>query len=440
MTIEFKPTDKQDEVFNLFEDEITTEILFGGGLGSAKSYMLAGITAMSCLKHPGIRVGLARNELTTLKKTTVITFLELFANWGLLPNEHYSYNSTAGVIKFNNGSEIIFQELRYLPSDPNYTRLGGLLLTFGVIDEAGECEEKAKEIFQTRCGRWKNDEYGVKPLLLMTCNPSRNFLYNDFYLAKKEGTIEKYRAFVSATVYDNPYMSESYIDNLKKTLSFGEVQRLLNGDWEYDGDPSALILLEDIKSMYDLSSIQKRDELKKPVKYISADIAFTSDACVVMVWEDYNIVEIHKLPKGDNVEDGIKLIANNAGVNVNKICYDSDGVGKYLMQYLKTAKPIINNAKPFKNENYRNLKTQLYFKLAEKIADGSIKIHDSKFRKEIEEELMSVKHKPKETTDSKIEMNSKAEVKRMIGRSPDFSDAMAYRMVFEFAQTRYVFI
>lgn len=31
MEITFKPTPKQDEVFELFEDSATTEVLFGGG-------------------------------------------------------------------------------------------------------------------------------------------------------------------------------------------------------------------------------------------------------------------------------------------------------------------------------------------------------------------------------------------------------------------------
>ena len=33
MEITFTPTIKQDKVFDLFEDEDTTEILFGGGVG-----------------------------------------------------------------------------------------------------------------------------------------------------------------------------------------------------------------------------------------------------------------------------------------------------------------------------------------------------------------------------------------------------------------------
>lgn len=428
MEIDFTPSVKQDEVFELFKDEKTTEILFGGGVGSAKSYLLAAIAIIYCLLYKGIRVGLARNELTTLKKTTVITFFEVFTNWGLEKDTHYVYNSIEGSITFFNGSVIVFQELRFLPSDPNYTRLGGLLLTFGLIDEAGECEEKGKEIYQSRCGRWMNDKYDIKPMLLMTCNPSKNFLFKDFYQALKEGTIKEHRAFVNATVYDNPFISQQYIDNLKKILSFNEVQRLLNGDWDYDGDPNSLLQFEDIKNMYDMTIKYANDK----TKYISADIAFTSDSCVVLVWEGYHIVEVVTLDKESNIENEIKALASKHNVKVTNIAYDSDGVGKYLMNYLKRAVAIINNAKPFKGENYKNLKTQLYFKMCELITEGKIKIIDSRKEKEIKEELSSIKHKPRETSDGKIEMNSKADVKRLIGRSPDYSDAIAYRMVFEF--------
>ena len=355
----------------------------------------------------------------------------MFSNWGMEKDTHYTYNSVEGAVTFTNGSAIVFQELRYLPSDPNYTRLGGLLLTMGLIDEAGECDEKGKEIFQSRCGRWMNDVFDVKPILLMTCNPSHNFLYNDFYIAKKEGTLKDHRQFINATVYDNPFIPKAYIENLKKILSYNEIQRLLNGDWEYDGDPNNLLDFESIKNMYDLTI----DYENESTKYISADIAFTSDRCVVLVWEGLTIIEVHSLKKESNIENEIKALASKHNVQVNKISYDSDGVGKYLMNYLKNAKPIINNAKPFKDENYKNLKTQLYFKMCELINEGKVKITDQAFKKEIGEELISIKHKPKETTDSKIEMNSKAEVKRIIGRSPDFSDAIAYRMLFEFKQT-----
>jgi len=152
---------------------------------------------------------------------------------------------------------------------------------------------------------------------------------------------------------------------------------------------------------------------------------------VLMVWDGLTVEKIINVTKNENVEHKIIETAKEYGVPQNRIVFDSDGVGKYLTQSLRLAKAIVNNAKPLNKENYINLKTQLYFKLCELINKNIVKINDTAFKKEVEQELMAIKHKPKETSEGKIEMNSKAEVKRIIGRSPDFSDTMAYRMLFE---------
>jgi len=38
------------------------------------------------------------------------------------------------------------------------------------------------------------------------------------------------------------------------------------------------------------------------------------------------------------------------------------------------------------------------------------------------------------TTESKQEINSKADQKKLIGHSPDYADAMAYKMIFEYTK------
>ena len=68
------------------------------------------------------------------------------------------------------------------------------------------------------------------------------------------------------------------------------------------------------------------------------------------------------------------------------------------------------------------------------IRDGKIKIKTDKFKKEIENELMAIKRKDRPNTESKMEINSKQDQKKIIGRSPDFSDAMAYKMIFEWTK------
>ena len=431
MEINFTPTIKQDKVFELFEDEDTTEILFGGGVGAAKTYLMSSLITIKCLQYEGIRVGLCRNELTTLKKTTVVTLIsEVFPNFGLVRDEHYNYNQIEGKITFYNGSEIVFQELRHIPSDPNYTRLGGLLLTFAVIDEAGETEAKGKEILQSRIGRWRNETYKIKPLLVMTCNPSRNFLYEDFYMANKEGTLPYYRKFVNATGLDNPYLSESYIENLKRTLTTSEVNRLLLGNWESQDSPDNLVSSDDILEMYDHSINVNNDD----TRYISADIAFKQDGCVLFVWEGNDVIDIIKVGKEEVVLDKIREVARDYDVQTRYISYDSDGVGQFIRQYLRSAKAIINNGKVLKGENYVNLKAQLYYKLGELIRDGKIKIKTNRYKKELEGELLSIKRKVRDTSQSKMEINSKAEQKKILGHSPDYADAMAYKMIFEFTR------
>jgi hypothetical protein len=423
LEISFSPTIKQDRIFESFDDELTTEVLYGGSAGSAKSYGICALTILKCLQYPGIRVGLARNELTTLKKTTVVSFFEVTSSWGLTPNEHFTYNSTAGIIKFYNGSEVILLELAYKPSDPDFTRLGGHLLTFGVVDELGEVDEKGFNIFKSRLGRWRNEELNIKPIVIGTCNPSKNWIYRTYYKPSLDNTLKPHQKFIQALPTDNPYIPQSYIENLQK-LPFADRERLLHGNWDFDDNPSALISQQDILNIWDGVRVAGGK------KYLTADIAFTSDRMVLIVWDELTIIEIIVNPPGV-IEDVIMELAKSHNIPQYNIAFDSDGVGKFLQSRLRNAKAIVNNSKALKDENYKNLKTQLYFKLAELINSNSIKCKVQDYKNEIIEELQVVRHKPSDIV-GKLEMVDKGEVKRMIGRSPDFSDAMAFRMYFEY--------
>lgn len=407
-------------MFEAFDDETTTELLYGGSAGSAKSFGICALMILKCLQHPNIRIGLARNELTTLKKTTIISFFEVAHDWDI--SKLFSYNSSSGIIKFINGSEIVLVELRYLPSDPDYHRLGGQLFTFGVIDEVGEVDQQGFNIFKTRLGRWKNEEFNVKPICLMTCNPTKNWLYKKFYRPAMGNELKDYQLFIQALPTDNPYLPKSYLDNLA-TLPHQQRERLLYGNWDYDDSPNALLQHEQIMNIWDNAKIEQS------VKYITADIAFTSDKMVIIIWDGFTIIEMYVNPAG-NIEEFILDLATKHGVANYNIAFDSDGVGQFLKGRLKNAKPIVNNARAMNDENYKNLKTQLYFKLVDKIIDNSVKILTIDNQEEIIEELTAIHYNPTDKV-GKLELLDKGGVKRIIGRSPDFSDAMAYRMIFE---------
>lgn len=428
--ITFKPLHKQHEMFKHFDDATTREIFYGGAAGGGKSYGLCCLIILKALTYPGIRIGLARNELTVLKKTTMVSFMEVVADWNI--GDMISYNSTDGIIKFKNKSEVILCELTYLPSDPHYTRLGGLLLTFGAVDEIGEVDFKGYGIFKSRLGRWRNEKLGIKPICVNTCNPIKNWLYKDIYIPFTEGRLKPTQKFIQVLPTDNPHLPPSYIENLGD-LPYADRQRLLFGNWEYEDDPNALLTYSEILNIFENTKLDK--EVVHAKRYITADIAFTSDKLVIAVWMDLTVVELVVDPPRDKIEDTILSLAKQYGVASSNIAFDSDGVGKFLEAKLRTAVSIVNNGAPLKGENYKNLKTQLFYKLCKMVEENKVKIQPERFKEEIIEDLQVIRHKPS-TDAGKLEIISKTEMKRILGRSPDFADALAYRLYFEYKQSK----
>ena len=96
---------------------------------------------------------------------------------------------------------------------------------------------------------------------------------------------------------------------------------------------------------------------------------------------------------------------------------------------------FVNNSRPIKAENYQNLKTQCYYKLAEYINTGQVGVtcSDINIKQHIIEECEQIRRKDADK-DGKLKLIPKDEVKLSIGRSPDYSDAMAMRMYYEIEQ------
>ncbi|KKL68647.1 hypothetical protein LCGC14_2122920, partial [marine sediment metagenome] len=59
-------------------------------------------------------------------------------------------NSQTNIIQFHNGSKVFLMDMSYQPSDPLYTRFGGLELTGAFVDESNENQLQAIEILKTR--------------------------------------------------------------------------------------------------------------------------------------------------------------------------------------------------------------------------------------------------------------------------------------------------
>jgi phage terminase large subunit len=421
---------KQNRAVYYLKDSKTEEIIYGGAAGGGKSALGCLWLIEQCQTYPGSRWLMGRAKLKTLKETTLNTFFELSSKLGI--SNQFNFNAQQGIIYWSNGSEIILKDLFLYPSDPEFDQLGSLEISGAFVDEVSQVVYKAWQIVKSRI-RYKLNEFGIIPKILGSCNPTKKWVYKEFYKPFKEKSLRSDRAFIQALPTDNPHLPKSYLQSL---LSLDETskQRLYYGNWEFDDDPAKLINYESILDLW------RNEYVSEGEKYITADIArFGSDKGVIMLWSGYRVLDVITLDHSSvtNTAQTIRDLANKYQIPTKNIIADEDGVGGGVVDILG-CKGFVNGSRALEEERkqvqYSNLKTQCYFKLAEKINNGQIYLTKpfANISEKLIQELEQVK-RDKLDQDGKLILMSKEKVKEAIGRSPDFSDALMMRVWFDIA-------
>jgi phage terminase large subunit len=309
-------------------------------------------------------------------------------------------------------------------------------MTRGMIEEAGEFEIEAKQNLHASIGRWKNDKYNLVGKLLQTCNPSKNYLYKDYYKPNKQGALESYKKFIQALPDDNRMLDKGYLENLNRILSKNAKERLLKGNWEYDDDPSVLCDYDNILSIFKNNHVQKTGK-----KYIICDVArLGSDKAIISVWDGWVLIEVltFDLSRTTEIQNAINTLRVKHQISNNNCLADEDGVGGGVVDNCRI-RGFMNNARAMndpmtgKPENYFNLQTQCAYKLAEVINQNQIFIEcdlSDKHKEEIIEELEQLKSY-NDGNEGKLRILPKEQVKQNIGRSPDWRDIFLMRYYFE---------
>lgn len=458
-TLDLTQNPKQALAWHYLTDKETRELGYGGAAGGGKSYLGVAWLIVMCLKYPGTRWLLGRRTLTDLETTTLVTFWKCLKAFGV-ERENVHVDGKHHVLTFPKvqtgqteegkpiyrQSQIIMRDLAYKPTDPLFTRLGGLELTGAFIDEANECHPSAIEIVRSRCGRCLNGIYGLVGKVLLTFNPDKGFIYLNFYQAAKKGVLPIWRKFIKALATDNKANPDQkgYIEGLK-TLSKVQRERLLEGNFEFDDDPSVLFDIETIGDLWTNTAVKSTD------KYLIVDAArLGGDKIVCGYFEGLNLVKVYWWEKARTNEsaDKIKEIAAKKQVGHSNILIDEDGVGGGIVDQISGAKGFLNNGTPIQSrkqekvankqtkgtltQNYGNLKAQCWFKLQELALKKQFQISetDEYVNGMILEDLQYIKEKISKK-DSKIYIISKEEIKDLLGRSTDFGDILMMRMFFE---------
>ena len=77
MEITIRPTKKQHEVYQALNNKEITDIFFGGGAGGGKTWLICESRLINCLRYPGYRSYIAREELKRLMQSTYITWTKV---------------------------------------------------------------------------------------------------------------------------------------------------------------------------------------------------------------------------------------------------------------------------------------------------------------------------------------------------------------------------
>jgi hypothetical protein len=344
----------------------------------------------------------------------------------LAATKMYRFNETNLIIYCPNGAEIHFK------SAEKPDNLYGEDVYACVFDEAPRAREEA----------W----FALRSTLTSTNAPCKligNFggISNWVHKLKEKARTDKEYEYFRVTCWDavaEGIIDEEEVLQAKRDLPEKIFKELYEA--EQSEDVGQLAMNESIIKLFSNTHIESG------VKYITADIArLGKDKTVVFVWDGFRVCEILEMQVStvNQSVDAINELSAKHNVNRNNIIVDEDGVGGGVKDYLRCI-GFTNNAKPIKynnkEENFINLKTQCYYKLAEVINRNEIYIDCNEFQeRQLIEELEMVRL-AKEVDASKIAIISKDEIKKKIGRSPDYSDALMMRIYFELKPTRKVII
>lgn len=437
----------------ILDDPQVVEALIGGSAGGAKTMSMCIAMMMMATTYPGIHFALGRKTLKSLRQTTVATLLgKVHPMFGIREGD-FKYSQIDNEITYLNGSKITLLELDYVPSDPDFARLGSMEFDWGFIDEAGEITVQAKNVLRSRLGRGEATlKYRIAPKLILSCNPSVNFLRTEYYNPfKKAGGggfrkweigkvyvdgVEKtaYRAFLRMSAKDNTFLDKNYLETLKQ-LPDRERRRLLDGDWDYADNDRMLFTGE----LIDEATIYEMPEMSMAEKYdylIGVDVADTGmDSSVISIVRNKILIKQIKInlresgigkdsriDVGDFLANKVIFHAKNLGfseTDAKRITIEVNGVGTSLRDALRRKKWFVTEYSA-----QAQTRANMFYGLHELMMDGKVKIlgtGDLDYS-ELRRQLTAHEY---EIVGDKPKLTSKKELRRVLGCSPDLADSFA---------------
>lgn len=485
--MEIKPQSGFQEKFLSSSADI---VIGGGAAGAGKTYALV----LESLRNTNIKDFGAVFFRRTYNQIAAIGGLWDETN-KIYPLLGAKSNNTSMSWKFPSGAKVDFSHMQH---EKNLHDWQGSQIPLILFDEL---QHFSRKMFMYMLSR-NRSTCGVSPYVRATCNPDADSFIAEliewwidkdgFIIPERDGIIRYFTqyedeiiwgstkeevieksphlfshdpgsknmvksfTFIEGDIYDNKILLEKnpeYIANLQ-ALPEEDKLRLLKKNWKISISKNTII---DYVKFIDIFN---NSWVKQGVKYITCDIATKgSDLLVIGVWDGKILIDLILFDKNSGKEaiQAIESTATKHSIMNSNIIFDADGIGGGLTGFIDNCIEFHNGGKVINEENYENVKTQLYYKLSYCInQDGSdgkteadayyISEHVANMRypfdkpaiyrgKKIKDvflhQIKAIK-RDKEDLDGKLRLIKKDAMKAILGGiSPDLLDMLMMRERFE---------
>lgn len=247
----------------------------------------------------------------------------------------------------------------------------------------------------------------------------------------------------------------NYIANLAQQ---DEAQRGrdLGGNWDIRAGGDELLSREDMESFYTNPILTETMGRKR----VSCDIAFTGgDSLVMWLFNGWHIEDIFVCR--NNAAQAVSLVKSKLvewGVREDYMTYDLNGLGQVFKGFFPDSLPFNNLAAPIPRDKieknsiralFGNLKSECAYMLIQKLKNREISINNDLLERKfngdgfekmpLHQILMKERkalRQDEETSDKGFNLIKKKMMKRYVGHSPDYIEALLMIMNFELCKKK----
>ncbi len=369
------------------------------------------------IDYPG-NVGLLCRQTLPAFKRTVMVELEKYFNVGVETSDGFTklitqHHSTDHYLKFFNGSIIWYTGL----SDDTHGLTSQMGITLGWVG-CDQVEEISEIHFNNLIGRLSLPLKDIRYYVLMTANPMPGWVKQRFIENPPDDFI-----YIPSLPRDNPYLPPDYEENLRKQYPRELAAAWLDGDWNVMESGNFLLSWNEIARAAD-KDIPVEGELEMGV-----DLAWSSgDENVAIIRQGNKMLSfdrwVFKMEDSLKSVDRVIELIKRYNIDPKNVKVDAVSGGSPIYSGMVAkgypVMPIIAGAKADDDEHYVNKRAEMFYQLQARFRQDAISIVDDI---DLKAQLSVIKYKP--SSEKRLQIVSKEDMRKHGEKSPDRADALA---------------